>query len=73
VEETVELDAAEKSSEGNPVQWVLSNTDNMLNKMGKNPDSTVETLWRISNSPLGQGTAAGVRNTAKAALKAGIK
>lgn len=57
--------------EENPLEWVLMNTDQMLNRMEKHPTQTTETIWKISNSPLGQGTSTGVRAVAKMTVKAG--
>ena len=66
-----EEDSAVKNFEENPVDWVLTTTDQMLNDMERNPNAATETLWRISNSPIGKGTAASVRTAAKVTLKAG--
>ena len=66
-EETEEL----KSFEENPVEYILTSTDQMLNDLEKNPDQTTETIWKISNSPIGKSTAAGVRTAAKVTIKAG--
>ena len=75
VEVTEGRDAEEmevgRSFEEDPVEWMLTSTDQMLNEMEKNPDSTTEAIWKISNSPIGKGTAAGVRTAAKLTIKAG--
>lgn len=53
------------------MDWVLTSTDQMLNEMEKNPSQATETIWKLSNSPIGKGTAAGVRTAAKVTIKAG--
>jgi len=49
----------------------IFSADEMLNEMEKNPTEATKAIWQMSNSPIGKGTAAGVRTAAKVTLKAG--
>eukprot|EP00210_Caulerpa_lentillifera_P004887 g4663.t1 len=70
-DQELEDSSDEMSFEKNPVNWMLANADEMLDEMERNPNQTTKAIWKVANSPIGQGTAAGVRTAAKVTLKTG--